>query len=171
MLIMFLILIWNKKRFIKFIIDFNIHIAKHMKLNLLIMLENIEANIDSRYYVNNNQWRDKMRRQLLFLTLELISISIILKCKENSKLILSYMLANLWMLILDWLNALSAKFTVIFLYILKIINIKNYSYKYESASLIIVEILEENKIKNIIFKKKLIDLLNVKKALNKIVDV
>lgn len=150
---MIIILIWDKNQITQYIDELNQHIIKYVDVNLFTMSKNDLLNINFRHYVNDEQWRNKVRRQLTLSVLRLKFANIVIHHVKIIKSIFTDKLIMFWTRILDWLKKLFAKFKVAVVYTLKIIRTNNYFFEYKNVSLTIVEIIEVNTIKNIVFKK------------------
>ena len=151
---MFLILVWNKNWITRYIKELNEHINEYIDVNLFTMSKNCILNIDSRHYVNDEQWRNEIHQQLTLSVLRLNFSSILFQCINDMKMILSKNSTMLWTVILDWLKKLSVEIKIAFIYTLKMMSMNDYFFKYEDASLVIAKIIKVDIIENIVFKKQ-----------------
>ena len=130
------ILIWNKERKTRYTTDLLQHIKDHIEPELLKMPGESVSKTDPRQYHNGAQWRDDIRRELLFekLRVDFASMDVTTGGFEDN--ILSEGSGSPWTTIVDRLRKAQAGDDITFIYTLKPIDLdEEYPFEFDGPPL------------------------------------
>jgi hypothetical protein len=141
------------------------HIKNHIKFNSLRLSKIItKANRDSREYSLNEMWRDVFKRQLKLMNLHVDFLIMKMSSKSFNELLI-YDLKNM-STIISWIKVQKYFFNVnftkfIFVYILHVVNEKDFDFEYTNLLLIIQNDIEFIANKNIVEKSLKINSIKI----------